>query len=236
MFEMGILLVILIGMPNRPPIDIKPSEQSTRTRLLEVACELFSSHGLKGTTVAELCKKANANIASVNYHFGSKEELYFAAWRHAFLYAQELYPIDGNLPPEAPVQERLRATIYAMLHRVMDTGKLGFAGQMLLRELGNQNEISMELRHTVIEPIKNHTTALIKELVGDGVPQRQVNLCHYSFINQCISIGFRGGRLPMEFSKEPITDEMVELFTNHILAFTLGGIKAVQEQAKHQKG
>ena len=170
-------------MRQTQPTEVHHSEQSTRVRLLEVACELFSMHGLKATTIAQICTQANANIASVNYHFGSKKELYFAAWRHAFLYAQKLYPIQGNLPKDAPVNERLRATIYAMLHRVMDTGKLGFAGQMLLRELGNQNEISMDLRHSVIEPIKNHTTALIQELVGENVPQKMVNLCHYSFIN-----------------------------------------------------
>jgi AcrR family transcriptional regulator len=217
-----------------------PSEStsilSTRQRLLEVACELFARKGLRSTTVAEICSEAQANIAAVNYHFGSKEDLYFAAWRHAFLYAQQIYPIHGNLPADAPPKERLRATIYSLLHRVMDTGKLGYAGQLLLREMGQQSLISHEIRHQVIEPIRKHVTGLIMEIVGDDVPRLQARMCTFSFISQCLSIGFKGGRLPLEFADQPVTDELVELFTDHILEFTLGGITAIRQQIHSAKG
>jgi len=50
------------------------SEQ-TRTRLLEAAREVFAAHGFQGATVREICRRAEANVAAVNYHFGSKDEL-----------------------------------------------------------------------------------------------------------------------------------------------------------------
>jgi len=46
-------------------------EPSTRQRLLDVASQLFARNGFRSTTVAEICTQAQANIASVNYHFGS---------------------------------------------------------------------------------------------------------------------------------------------------------------------
>lgn len=212
------------------------AQPSTRQRLLEVSCELFSQNGFRATTVADICNQAQANIAAVNYHFGSKEDLYVAAWRHAFLYSQQVYPIHGNLPADAPAKQRLRATIYSLLHRVMDTGKLGYAGQLLLREMGQQSIISDEIRDKVLEPIRKHVRALMEEFLGEDVPRIQAQLCTFSFISQCLSIGFKGGRLPLPFADQPVTDELVELFVDHILEFTLGGFEAIRNKVHQAKG
>ena len=50
----------------------------TRRRLLDTAAQLFSQRGFKNVTVRDLCDEANANVAAVNYHFGSKDGLYLA--------------------------------------------------------------------------------------------------------------------------------------------------------------
>ena len=47
-----------------------------RERLLETALEVFARKGFHDATVAEICKKARANVASINYYFGGKEALY----------------------------------------------------------------------------------------------------------------------------------------------------------------
>ena len=62
-----------------------PRKTSTRTRLLGAAASVFARKGYGEATVAEICDEAEANISAVNYHFGSKEELYRSAWRHAFI-------------------------------------------------------------------------------------------------------------------------------------------------------
>jgi AcrR family transcriptional regulator len=49
---------------------------NTRDRLLEVARDLFAQHGYNGTTVRDIAIAAEANLAAVGYHFGSKETLY----------------------------------------------------------------------------------------------------------------------------------------------------------------
>ncbi len=46
--------------------------EDTRERLLEAAEELFSARGVGGVSLRELTRHAGANIAAVNYHFGSK--------------------------------------------------------------------------------------------------------------------------------------------------------------------
>src|SRR5260221_7712992 len=59
---------------------IKPPNE-TRTRILDAAEELFMQHGFEGTSMRLLTAKAEANLAAVNYHFGSKDALIEAVFR-----------------------------------------------------------------------------------------------------------------------------------------------------------
>ncbi len=47
----------------------------TKERILDAAEQLFSEKGFAETSMRDITGQANVNLASVNYHFGSKEEL-----------------------------------------------------------------------------------------------------------------------------------------------------------------
>ncbi len=47
----------------------------TKTRILDAAERLFSERGFNGTSMRDITGVADANLAAVNYHFGSKERL-----------------------------------------------------------------------------------------------------------------------------------------------------------------
>ena len=49
--------------------------QATRDALLDAAETLFARHGVDATSLRRITGEAGANLASVNYHFGSKEGL-----------------------------------------------------------------------------------------------------------------------------------------------------------------
>jgi AcrR family transcriptional regulator len=51
---------------------------TTRDRLLMVALDVFSEAGYEGASVREICKRAETNVASLNYHWSSKERLWQA--------------------------------------------------------------------------------------------------------------------------------------------------------------
>ena len=53
----------------------RPAHFSTKDRILSAAEELFAQHGFAGTSLRPVTSQADVNIAAVNYHFGSKENL-----------------------------------------------------------------------------------------------------------------------------------------------------------------
>src|SRR2546425_12399039 len=58
---------------------MKP-RKDTRSRILDVAEELFSEQGLDRVSIRDITDKAKVNLAAINYHFGSKEDLIVAVF------------------------------------------------------------------------------------------------------------------------------------------------------------
>jgi AcrR family transcriptional regulator len=61
---------------------------ATRVALLNSAEQLFSRHGVEGTSVREIVRAAGANLAAINYHFGTKERLALE------VFARRLEPVN----------------------------------------------------------------------------------------------------------------------------------------------
>jgi AcrR family transcriptional regulator len=201
--------------------------RNTRARLLEAAMEVFATKGFRDTTITDICRSADTNVASVNYHFGSKEQLYAEVWRQAFDAAERVHPHDGGLGPDAPVQERLRALIHSLLHKVLDEGRLGCAGQILLLELGQQTDALERVRQDAIRPIRDWTLNIMKELLGPEVTEPTLVFCTMSVIHQCLAFGLRRGKIPAPL-RHMDNKELIPALVGHITRFSLAGIAAVR--------
>jgi len=51
------------------------NSEETKERILLAAEELFAERGFEGVSLRDITKEASANVAAVNYHFGSKDAL-----------------------------------------------------------------------------------------------------------------------------------------------------------------
>lgn len=47
----------------------------TKARILDAAEDLFVEHGFEAMSMRQITSRAAVNLAAVNYHFGSKEEI-----------------------------------------------------------------------------------------------------------------------------------------------------------------
>ena len=85
-------------------------------QILQVAETLFAEKGFEGTSIRDISKEANINVAMVSYYFGSKEKLLEALILHktSGLKEQLVHLIDENLEP----LEKINKLIALYIHRI----------------------------------------------------------------------------------------------------------------------
>lgn len=208
-----------------------PGHADTRRRLLDAAVILFASKGFRNAKTADICKMAQANVAAVNYHFGSKEELYVAAWRHEFERSLADYPPDGGVAPEAMAEERLRGHIMASVRRFMDPASRDL--DIADREMADPTGLLAEVMHRSIDPIRRMHAALVRKLLGPQASAQEVELCVMSIHAQCFAalMHERRRRLaPPQLRRKAPPGLRVNgaTLTEHIVRFSLAGISAVR--------
>jgi len=59
------------------------SSDATRARLLDAALAVFAENGFHKASVRDICSRAQANTAAINYHFGDKAQLYRQVFERA---------------------------------------------------------------------------------------------------------------------------------------------------------
>lgn len=96
------------------------SKNSTKERILDAAETLFSEHGFAETSMRDITKVADVNLASINYHFGSKEELINAVFMRcvqplAAALRDNLETMKDNITDES-LDQSLRALVSAGLN------------------------------------------------------------------------------------------------------------------------
>ncbi len=55
--------------------ELKFPQSESKRRLLEVAEQLFAEHGFQTVSIRDVTQLAKANVAAINYHFGSRNGL-----------------------------------------------------------------------------------------------------------------------------------------------------------------
>ncbi len=89
------------------------------THILDVAERLFAAHGFDGTSVRDIAKEADVNVAMISYYFGSKDKLLESIFkkRAEFIKIQiETLLTDTSLTPIEKVNKVIDAFIDKILH------------------------------------------------------------------------------------------------------------------------
>jgi len=201
--------------------------ENTKDRLLVAACEIFADKGFREATVAEICEKAGANIAAVNYHFGDKEKLYDAVWRHTFDRAAEVYPIDGKLPEHPSIEDYIFTFTRAILRRIFSEDETGYFAKLLCHEMSAPTLSLNRIAEEALFPQKQYLSNVIARLTGDQIDEHTLQLCLRSIIGQCAFYNFsRPLREPM-LGKAPLNEQEIDNIAAHIATFSIGGIEKV---------
>jgi AcrR family transcriptional regulator len=137
----------------------------TRESLLDAAETLFSAHGIEAASLRQITHHAGANLAAVNYHFGSKDGLVRA------VFSRRLRPLTDerirlleqvDLEAEDAVEQVLAAFLTPILRILRESpeGVRGF-GRLMGRAFSEPSE---EVRRMVIEEFRESIERYLEAL------------------------------------------------------------------------
>ena len=204
-------------------------KQETRQRLLETAGEIFAEKGFRVATIREICKRAKANIAAVNYYFGDKERLYVAVLRHTFTVANEQHPLGDELTENAGPEERLRSFVRAYLLRLLDSSRHIWHGKLIAREISEPTAALSLVVDEMVHPSLGLLTEIVRDFLGESISVETVKLYVRSILGQCLFYFHFRSIIEMLNPDCEFTREKIEQFADHICNFSLPALHALRE-------
>ena len=141
-------------------------EAATKAQVLAAAERLFALQGFQNVSVRDITAEAGVNLASVNYHFGSKDALLFEIFRRRTSElnrerARMLHEATARHDGKPPVREILRAYFEpAMRWSAPDTGR-GVSIQFIIRARSEGTEQIREVLRTDVSHLKRFSDALM---------------------------------------------------------------------------
>ena len=208
---------------------MKTKSGKTRERLLTAASRIFAEQGFQESTIADICERAETNIASVNYHFGDKESLYLEAWRYAFNQELDNHPSDGGIPEAAPAEQRLAGRIRSLIARVADDNSYSFA--IINKEMAQPTRLLADILEKEFNPQRLQMLALLKECLGQAATEQRIQYCHTSIMGQCFQLlRLKHMQSARNFPHYPGDLSDSKAFAEHVVQFSLAGIQAIRSQ------
>lgn len=203
-----------------------------RVALLDAAQKSFTQKGYAAVSTRELADEAGVNLGAIQYHFGSKAQLFVETVRLLMRQKHEgnvlLEEVECRSAEEAAVQICLfiRRFLSDVCH---PTGP--DACRLMYREILGATDEEPELHEALVSSVVTEfiapLDARLKQLVAiirpngtererSMVVQSIIGQCSFYFTHRPFVERLRG----VDFTKEPIFTEV----TSHVASFTLRGI------------
>mgnify|MGYP002624472581 CR=1 FL=1 len=198
------------------------AKENTKEALIEAATEIFAEKGYEDATLREICAKAGANNAAINYHFRSKRDLYNETLKQACSGRSICDELDGYA--DATPVERLKQFIQALVERVFDKSKTAIHTRLMLREMAQPTDATEELVRDLIRPDFDYLMEILDEILPGSESAQQKHLIIFSIIGQCVYYKIATPVVTLLVSKKEFRSYNASLLTDHITRFTLAAL------------
>jgi AcrR family transcriptional regulator len=220
-------------MPAVPQPPLQDTPDPTRQKIMDVAGEIFAEHGFQNATVREICARAGANVAAVNYYFGDKAGLYAAVLRQATCAAHEeaaLAVAHGGSP-----RQILRAIIFAMCHSLIATKRPSWSFRLMAHEMFHPTQALDRVVEEVISPAYQRLRNTLSALLNLPPDHATTRLCAHSIIAQIIHYKASQPVISKVWPELKMTEKDVDMLAQHIYEFSLCSVKSIARQTGRKK-
>jgi len=209
--------------------------QPTREKILKAAEAVFLEKGFSAASVREITQRADVNVASINYHFGSKEALISALFKD---YTQKLNKMRihqlESLEVTGSPKQRMEAVVRIMVIPVLETvfnNKHGARGILFLygRALAEGDEFRKRVDAEVFGDVFEALSNAFRRVVGVESNKRIHLMCHL-LISTALGTLLHTPRVS-SFTPDALQEKDMSKITEDLIRFICGGLHEVLEQA-----
>jgi AcrR family transcriptional regulator len=203
---------------------------TTRSRLIDAAGEVFAEHGFQGATVRDICARAGVNIALVNYHFGDKLELYTEVLRHSM--GARTGSIRTELETAGPPKEVICRTIHAMVQHIFGGDRPAWHFRLMVHELAQPTPAISIVVNETARPVYDGMRAAVSALIGLPRDHDLTRLAAHSIIAQIVHYSHARIMLAQLWPEFKMTPERMEQVSDHITRFSFAGLEQMKKDHK----
>lgn len=110
--------------------------------ILDIAEELIAKKGYEGTSVRDICSKANINVAMISYYFGSKEKMMSYLYQYRVLKTRENFSEFADTIKEGKPEMQMREMIKYIVSQLF---KYNYFHGFVTQELRHTESLKDEL-------------------------------------------------------------------------------------------
>jgi AcrR family transcriptional regulator len=223
----------LIRIPSSARLRGKrKSPDLTRDKLIEAAGHVFAERGYRAATIREICRRAGANVAAVNYTFGDKMGLYTEVLRHSVHAAQAVAmsaALDARLTPE----DTIRSVIRARLKSLCQESQPDWHFRLVMHEFSHPTSAMGRVVDEGMRPIYERMRKAVGEIIGLPPEHETTRLSLNSIIGQILFYSFSRPVLSRLQPELKLTADQLDRIADHIAEFSLAYLKKVGHGKHH---
>jgi AcrR family transcriptional regulator len=231
MFDMPRSATTRASLPARTHAKPKRPEL-TRDKLIEAAGHVFAERGYRAATIREICRRAGANVASVNYTFGDKMGLYTEVLRHSVRAAKTAAmsaALDANLSAEETIRGVIRARLMSLCQETRPDWHL----RLVIHEFSQPTPAMARVVDEGMRPIYDRVRKAVGEVIGLPPDHETTRLSVNSIVGQILFYTFSWPVLAHLQPELKLTPHQLDRIADHIAEFSLAYLKKVGHGKSH---
>jgi AcrR family transcriptional regulator len=148
------------------PNETEEAQAATKAAVFNAAERLFALHGFQNVSVRDITAEAGVNLASVNYHFGSKDALLFEIFRRRTSElnrerARMLHEANARHGGKPPVREILECYFAPPLRWASPDNDRRISVQFIIRARSEGTEEMREVLRNDVSHLARFADALM---------------------------------------------------------------------------
>ena len=209
---------------------LRADGEATYKRILESAGELFATSGFAETSNKAIAAKARVDLASINYHFGSRGGLYQAVLAEAHRRLISMESLQEVSAANLSARDKLKRVIEGVVEAAV--GQQGWHSRVLVRELMSPTSHLQVLQQSEVFPKFQVVLGILSEITSIRPDDPALFRCAISIMAPCAMLLVAGRNVPA--IAEAVSRTPRETLVAHLYHFAIGGLKAIgQEHKKH---